>query len=506
MRKYLAALLLAICICEQDIYAADDATVNTVREWRERHEQGIVDEFVELLRLPNVASDPDGIQLNAEHAASLLRGAGMQARVLRLEGANPVVFAERSQSGAKHTIMIYIHYDGQPVNPADWASDPWRPVLRDAPVELGGKTLELKAPFDPDSRLFARSAADDKAPIIALKAALNALDDAGLPLSVNLKVYLDGEEEAGSPGLRSMLEHYKDLLDSDLWLFCDGPMHQSRRRHLVYGVRGTVGLNMTIHGANRPLHSGHYGNWAPNPVMRLAELLTSMRDPRGKVLIEGFHDEVRPVSEQERSAVKASPLMDEQLLEELGLGESESPERLEMAILRPALNVRGIHSGGVGGDSRNAIQPTATASVGLRLVPDQTPEHLRRVVERHIMAQGYHIVRDQPSPSELKAHDRIVQINWSASGGYPAYRASFDDPMAKRIIEILDPMEEQGLILTPTMGGSLPIFVIEEVLNTPILILPIANHDNNQHGANENLRLQNLWDGIETYAALLTRF
>jgi acetylornithine deacetylase/succinyl-diaminopimelate desuccinylase-like protein len=399
--------------------------------------------------------------------------------------------------------MIYAHYDGQPVNAADWASDPWTPVLRNAPVEQGGEIIPIIAPFNPESRLFARSAGDDKAPIIALLAALDALDAAGIPLTVNLKLFLEGEEEAGSPHLADMLASHRELLGADLWLFCDGPVHQSRRLLLSYGVRGSYGFGLTVYGPNRPLHSGHYGNWAPNPIMRLVTLISSMRNEAGNIQIAGYYDQVTPPSLSELAAISAAPGVEAALAEELGIAGTETSERLELALLRPALNLRGIRSGDVGDLASNTIQTSATASIDLRLVPAQTVEYLRQVIEQHISQQGYYIVHQEPAAAERAAHERIARLDWETSG-YPAYRAPMDLPIAQRVAAIVNELADGSLIQLPTMGGSLPLYVIDEAIGAPILILPIANHDNNQHGKDENMRLQNLWDAIEIYAAVLT--
>ena len=500
LRTLLAALALAV-LPPLPIAADPASAAEQVRTWRQAHEQQIIDDFAELLSIPNVASDAANIRRNAEHIAGLLQPRGFEVRLLEADGAPPVVFAERS-AGADRTLMIYAHYDGQPVDPAEWASDPWTPVLRDGPVELGGQSVPMRAPFDPEWRIFARSAGDDKAPIIALAAALDALDAAGTAPSVNLKLFLDGAEEAGSPHLRQILSAHGDLLAADLWLFCDGPVHQSRGWQLVHGVRGATGFDLTVFGPNRPLHSGHYGNWAPNPIARLLELIGSMRGPDGRILIDGFNDQVEPPTLGELAAIESAPRMDEQLVADLGIGRPETDERLELAIMRPALNLRGIRSGGVGAEAANSIPTRATASIGLRLVPGQTPAFLREAVERHVLAQGYLLVSGEPTPEQRAAHERIARLDWES--GYPAYRAPLDLPVAQSVARILDQLRDEELIRLPTMGGSLPIYVIEEATGAPVLILPIANHDNNQHGKNENLRLQNLWDAIEIYAAVIT--
>jgi acetylornithine deacetylase/succinyl-diaminopimelate desuccinylase-like protein len=478
------------------------AAAGQARAWRQAHEQQIVDGFAELLRIPNVASDAVNIRRNADYISELLRPRGFEVRLLEANGAPPTVFAERRPVGASRTLMIYAHYDGQPVDPAEWASDPWTPVLRDGPVELGGREVPMQAPFDPEWRIFARSAGDDKAPIVALLAAFDALAAAGIEPSVNLKLFLDGEEEAGSPHLQQVLSQHRDLLAADLWLFCDGPVHQSRQWQLVYGVRGSTGFDLTVYGPNRPLHSGHYGNWAPNPIARLLELIGTMRGPDGQILIDGFHDQVVPPTLSELAAIEAAPRMDKHLVAELGIGRPETDERVELAILRPALNLRGIRSGGVGAQATNSIQTSATASIGLRLVPAQTTGFLREAVERHIRAQGYFVVHVEPSAEQRAEHDRIARLDWET--GYPAYRAPLDLPIAQAVADIVDQLRDEALIRLPSMGGSLPIYLIEQATGAPVLILPIANHDNNQHGRNENLRLQNLWDAIEIYAAVMT--
>jgi len=479
------------------------AAAEQVRAWRQANEQQIVDGFAALLSLPNVASDRANIRRNTEAITALLKPRGFEVRLLQAGQGPPAVFAERRVPGAQKTLMIYAHYDGQPVTAEDWASDPWTPVLRDGPVETGGQVVPMQAPFDPEWRIFARSAGDDKAPIAALTAALDALAAAGIEPGVNLKLFLDGEEEAGSPNLQTVLSANRELLSADLWLFCDGPVHQSRRWQLVYGVRGAWGFDLTVYGPNRPLHSGHYGNWAPNPIARLAALIGTMRGPAGEILIEGYSEQVVPPSLAEMASIEAAPRVDQDLIRELGIGRPETAERLELSVMRPAINLRGIRAGQVGAQASNSIQTSATASIGLRLVPAQTLDYVRAAVERHLAQQGYLVVHDEPTAEQRAINERIARVDWE-DGGYPAYRAPLDLPVAQAVADIVNQLRDEELIRLPTMGGSLPIYLIEAVTGAPVLILPIANHDNNQHGRDENLRLQNLWDAIEIYAAVLT--
>jgi acetylornithine deacetylase/succinyl-diaminopimelate desuccinylase-like protein len=495
-----AALLLAVTA---DAAPSAPEVRARVRAWREAHAPAIVRELADLVALPNLASDGPAIRRNADAIKTLLERRGFAAARLESSGSPPAVFGERTTPGARRTLRVYAHYDGQPVVPADWASDPWTPVLLDGPRDRGGKAVALDAADgrrDGEWRLYGRSTSDDKAPIVALLAALDALRAAGIPPSVNLKVFFEGEEEAGSPHLEAMLARHASLLKADLWVFCDGPVHQSRRHQIYWGARGVMGLEMTVYGARRSLHSGHYGNWAPNPAAVLAHLIAGMRAADGRITIAGFDDDVRPLSEAEKAAAAAAPDADEALRDELALGATE-PGRLVERILRPALNVRGLSSGQVGSKASNSIPTGATASIDFRLVPDQTPDRVRARVEAHLAAQGWHVVHETPDDALRRRHPKIVNLEWEA--GYPAWRTSMDLPASRAFARVVEESLGAPVVRLPTLGGSLPVHVFEKVLGAPVVGLPIANHDNAQHAANENLRLQNLWDGIEIYAGLL---
>jgi acetylornithine deacetylase/succinyl-diaminopimelate desuccinylase-like protein len=301
-----------------------------------------------------------------------------------------------------------------------------------------------------------------------------------------------------------IIDKHRDLLEADLLLICDGPMHQSRRTQLVFGVRGDVTVDVTTYGATRPLHSGHYGNWAPNPTMQLAHLLASMRDPTGRILIDGYYEDVVPLGEPERDAIARMPDTTEVLKNELSVHTPEGDgARLETLIAQPALNVRGIQAGGVGDKGRNIIVTSATAALDLRLVPDQTPASVRKRLEAHIAGQGYHIVHDAPTDETLRAHEKVALLDWES--GYAALRTPLDNPMAARLTALMRDIAPD-LIVTPSMGGSLPLHEFGSRLDAPIVILPLANHDNNQHAENENIRLGNLWDAMRTYGAVLAKF
>lgn len=479
------------------------------RAWRRAHARDILEEFARLVALPNQAGDANAMERNARILTIQLKKRGFDVHLLSTGHGPSVVFAELRASGATRTVVFYAHYDGQPVDPREWTDGPYVPVLRDGPLEAGGKPRafeELAAAGEASDewRLYGRSTSDDKAPIAAILAAVDALRAASLPLSVNLKVFFEGEEEVGSPNLETILRGRIDLLGADLWLLCDGPVHQSRRMQLFLGARGIAGVELTVYGPARTLHSGHYGNWAPNPAAELAQLLASMRDGDGRITIAGFSDAVRPPSEAERRALAAVPDVDEALRHELALGASEAGNaRLAERVLLPALNVRGLESGHVGAQATNAIPTTASASIDFRLVPDQTPAGVRAAVEAHLARQGYFVVADEPSLEVRRTHPRVIRAVWGA--GYPAARTDMDLPVVRELRRVVDEAVGGSLVVVPTLGGSLPMHLFSDVLRVPVVGLPIANHDNNQHAANENLRLKNLWDAIEIFAALLSR-
>jgi acetylornithine deacetylase/succinyl-diaminopimelate desuccinylase-like protein len=476
------------------------------RGYRERHAARIVRDFSELLSLPNVATDTAGIRRNADYLQRALSARGVRAELLELPGASPVVFGRLDVPGATRTIALYVHYDGQPADTSGWTFGPWIPTLTTGALEAGGTRRPLPAdgePVDPEWRLYARSSGDDKAPLGALLPVLDAFREARVTPTSNLVFFLEGEEEAGSPNLPRYLERYRDrLADVDVWLFLDGPVHQSGRPLIAFGARGVTGIELTVYGANRSLHSGHYGNWAPVPGERLARLLASMEDSTGRVVIEGFYDGVEPLGPAERAALRALPDYDAALKRELGLARVEGePATLAERLLEPSLIVQGLASAGVGPLARNVIPATATANLGVRLVKGNDPERMLDLIEAHIRRQGFHIVRQEPDLETRLRYPLIARVE--RLGGYPAARARMDAPLVRDVVAAARRVSGEELVLLPGMGGSLPLYLFTGG-GAQVLVVPVANYDDNQHAPDENLRLGNLWYAIDLYGALLT--
>jgi len=474
------------------------------RQWREAHERAILTEFMDLLALPNLAREPEQVRRNAAAVSALFEKRGVKTQLLEVPGSPPAVYGEIRVPNATRTVVFYAHYDGQPLDPQEWATPPWQPVLRDRALDQGGRVVTLPATgsIDPEWRIYARSASDDKAPIVAIAAALDALKASSVNMRQNVKFIFEGEEEAGSPHLADIIRKYRELLPSDVWLICDGPVHQSRRQQIVFGARGITSLDITLYGPNHELHSGHYGNWAPNPAIMLARLLASMKDDDGRVLIDHFYDGIEPLSETEKRAIAEAPDVDRALMQEFWLGRTEGGGKKLVELLNyPSLNIRGMSSARTGQGASNVIPSTATATIDIRLVKGITTEMAARRVIDHIRAQGYYIVETDPDAQTRMSHPRVAKVT-ADRGGYNASRTSMDLPISQLVLRTAD-AARGPIVRLPTMGGSVPLFMIEEILHAPAITVPIANHDNNQHSYNENLRIRNLWDGMELMAALL---
>ncbi len=379
------------------------------------------------------------------------------------------------------------------------------PSLRDKTLERDGQVIPLPAagqPFDPEWRMYARGAADDKAPIIAMMTAVDAIRAAGIKTKSNIKFAFEGEEEAGSANLEKTLAANKELFSGDLWLMCDGPLHQTRRQLIAFGARGAARVDVTVYGPRGELHSGHYGNWAPNPALLLARLLASMKDESGHVLVEHFYDQVEPLSALEKRAVAEAPDVDADLMQEFWLGSTEGGgKKLTELITLPSLNIRGMASSRIGAQASNVIPATATATMDVRLVKGMDPKTTAERVIEHIRKQGFFVTDQEPTREMRLSHPKVAMV---ITGRYEAAtRTSMDLPISQEVIRVVESARGPAVKL-PNMGGGLPLTSVERPLGTRTIVIPIGNHDNNQHSYNENLRLQNLWDGIELMAALIT--
>src|SRR6478672_6551108 len=500
--------LIMLALCALPLSA--QTTQEKIRDYRIANERQMLKEFTDLLAIPNVASDTPNIRRNAEFISEMMKQRSLTPRLLEGTTPNtpPAIYAEWKTPGAQRTLLLYAHYDGQPTDPKEWTTtQPWQPTLAGAATDATGKIVPIPlgtAAFNPEWRIFARSASDDKAGVMAILNAFAALKAKNIPLTSNIKFLFEGEEEAGSPHLGEIIKANRELLAADAWIICDGPVHQSGKKQVVFGARGDVNVDVTVYAAKRPLHSGHYGNWSPNPAMMLARLLATMKNDDGRVLIKDWNADVEPLGQRELRAIAEAPQYDEELKKQLGLGRTENSGKSLIEVINlPSLNINGFASGDVGALARNVIPTTASAVLDLRLVKgNDYRRQIQRLIE-HIRKQGYFVIDRDPTDAERAQYPLLARVH-VRPGGYNADRTRMDVAVSQSVIAAVQSTSFDKIVLLPTSGGSLPLSIITERLRTVTISVPIANYDNNQHAENENLRLQNLWDGIETLAAVMT--
>ncbi len=476
----------------------------SVTDWVDTNQKAILTELVETLAIPNVASDGANIRRNAEHLRALLARHGFESELLETSG-NPLVFGSMTVPGATRTVLFYCHYDGQPVDPKAWKqADPFTPVLRRGRMERQPEPVDPRtvSRVERDWRLYGRSTSDDKSPIIALVSSIDALKASGLTPSSNVRLILDGEEEAGSPSLVPAISKYRDRFRADLMVILDGPVHSSGRPTVVFGARGIVTLDLTVFGPKSGVHSGNYGNWVPNPAARLAALLASMKDDDGRVRVAGFYDGITPPSSDERAVLEAVPDDSAEMLKTFGVAAPEKAfPRLQDALQYPTLNIRGLSSAHVGAGARTIIPDRATAALDIRLVKETRAEDLVGKLRAHIAAQGYHLVDSDPDDAARAAHPKIARL---AVGPYTnAFRTSPSNAQARAVVEAVTQAFGRPPVQLRTLGGTVPIAPFIDALGFPAVLVPLVNFDNNQHEENENLRLGTFFDGIVTVAAVL---
>ena len=485
-------VVATVVVATACVSAVGQSAAGTVaREYATPRHAELLKGFQEFVSIPNVAADPAGLKRNADFLVAQLLQRGVATQLLTAPGlpaaTPPVVYGEIRTPGATHTFVFYAHYDGQPVTASEWTNG--------APFNPEVKTV------DAEQRVYGRGTGDDKATIFAQLTALSALQAAKMPLKSNIRFIWEGEEENGSLHLEQILSAHKDIIGGDVWLVCDGPVDQTRQQLLTFGARGDAHVQITVYGPDRGLHSGHYGNWAPNPAMMMAQLLAGMKDATGHVTIPHFYDGIKPLGARELAALKTAPRNDEMLKKEFGIGATMGGGKPLLELINePSLEIAGIAAGQTGSHATNTIVATAMANLDLRLVVgiDATVQQER--VRDYIKSQGYFVTAAEPTREERLSHAKVALVELKE--GENASRTPMDLPIAAEVIQTVESARGRTILL-PTSGGTVPLDAMERASGSPTISVPIANHDDNQHAANENLRLKNLWDGIETMAALL---
>jgi acetylornithine deacetylase/succinyl-diaminopimelate desuccinylase-like protein len=460
--------------------------------------------YREFLALPNDAVDPAAIERLVAWMERTFTAGGFETKRIETEGS-PSLFAQRLVPGAERTVLVYLQADGQPVDPTAWDQpDPYTAVLKERDDLGQWRPLPwdaLDEQVDPDWRIFARSAADSKGPMTQFLVAIQILDSLGFTPDYNLKVIIDTEEELGSPHLAAAIKRDRDLLAADFLLIFDGPPHASNGPTVTFGARGIATVTLETYGPRVAQHSGHYGNFIPNPVFDMARILASVKDADGRVTIDGYYDGIA-FTDAERALLRAVPDDEQQILADAGVARAEAvAPSLQEALQYPSLNVRGLRAAWVGDEARTVIPPRATAEIDIRLVKESDAERLVGLLREHIEAMGYLIIDTEPTDEQRLQHPKLLKFSHEVS--YGAFRSDFDSPAGRMARGGMQLLYGEEPILIRTMGGSIPIAPIVETLGIPAATVPTVNIDNNQHSPNENLRLGNFLEGIAILVAVL---
>ncbi|MCX7114447.1 MAG: M20/M25/M40 family metallo-hydrolase [Gammaproteobacteria bacterium] len=466
-------------------------------------------EYLSLLAIPNVANHPSDIQRNAIFLEQAFKKRGFKTQLLNNNAKRPEVFAQWfPQSSNKKTILFYIHFDGQPIIPKDWSqADPFEPVVKQR--NSHGKWVEVPQqqlftqPLDPELRVFARGASDDKAPIMMFLTAFDLLKSEGKTPAYNVKVILDAEEEIGSPSLASVIHSHPALFNADALVILDGPVHDSGRPTLAFGNRGIAQVSLTVYGPRSPLHSGHYANYVPNPAMRLASLLASMKDDRGHVLIKGYDDGIN-LTPNDRAILAETPDNEAMLRQRVGIAKSEAAwHSFQEAIQYPSLNIRGMVSAAIGPKTANIIPSEATAELDLRTTPEADGHHLFQLLKTHIEKQGYHLIDGTPSDQDREKYNKIASLHLGSVK--KAERMPMDSSIGHWAMKAAQSATSPNTkpVRIRMMGGTVPTDVLIDALHIPFVMMLTVNADNNQHTFDENLKVGNFISGTQSIYSLL---
>lgn len=462
-------------------------------------------DFYELLSLQNDSHFPQDIEKNVQWCENAFTKRGFTTKRLNTETV-PLLLAERRVKKATKTVLIYLQIDGQPVNPSQWNQEsPWKPTLKEKDEQGNWNAIpyeKLIEGYNRDWRIFARAASDAKGPASAFLASLDALAELKAEPSYNIKVIMDFEEELGSPHLPQAVKDFKDDLKADMLIIFDGPRHISNQPTLSFGARGISEITLTVFGPRQPTHSGNYGNYTPNPAMRLAQLLATMKDDAGRVTLPGFYDGI-VLSEEEKQILKQVPDNENEINTFLGIAAPDKiGDNFQESLQYPTLNIRGLDALFIGKNARTLIPATATAEIDIRLVPSSNAERLIELVRKQVESQGYYIVEKEPTEEERMKYPRIASFQSSIS--YGAFQTPFDSECGIWLTKAMTRAFGKEPIKIRTMGGSIPIAPFILTLGVPAVSVPTVNPDNNQHAENENIRVGNYVDAVKTFLAILT--
>ncbi len=501
MKQFLCLLLLCLstvhCLPGQQLSETEIRTATNTS-----YLSGLKD-LMEFMKLPNIGSDPSQVARNLQWCRDKFTSLGFRTEVLETPEA-PLLFAERMASSDKKTLLFYLQIDGQPVDAGEWdQEDPFIPVIKEKGEGGTWKAVTwdgLSQP-DPEWRLFGRSASDSKGPAMAFIAAVQYFIRQGLQPEFNIKVIMDFQEELGSPALPAAVIENRDLFRSDMLLIMDGTRHISNRPTLCYGARGIATARIVVYGPSSPLHSGQYGNYAPNPVFEAARLIASLKDEEGRVLVKGFYEGVT-LRERDKKALASLPENEDSLRIRLGIHKGDAVgDNYQESLQYPSLNIRGLQSGWVGKEVRTIIPDVVEIEMDMRLVPETPGDRQVKLLKDHLIKEGFYVVDRLPTPEERARYPKLARLDFRL--GSEPFRTEMDSETGRYLNRALSRVFGKEVVNMRTTGGSQPIAPFIKTLDLPAVSVRIPNPDNNIHAPDENLRLGNFLEGIMTCLSIL---
>ncbi|WAC14092.1 M20/M25/M40 family metallo-hydrolase [Dyadobacter pollutisoli] len=466
-----------------------------------------IEELKDFVLIPNDALVAEDIDKNLVWSEEAFAKRGFKTSILKTEKM-PLFLAEKTYPGNTKTVLFYFHLDGQAVRQNEWfQKNAYGTVLKEKDKDGTFKEIDWsllqKAEINDEWRLFGRSTSDDKGPIIMLLQAMDMLEAEKQNPPFNLKVVLDCEEEKGSPGLKGALATYKNNLMADYLIVMDGPMHSSNLPTLTFGCRGGTGFALTTYGAIVQQHSGHFGNYSPDPTFSLSKIIASMKDEDGRVLVKGFYDGIT-FDDETVKVMAAVPDVTADINNRLQIAAEEKVgKNYQESMQYPSLNIRGLKAAVVGKGGGSIIPEEAIAEFGIRLVPETDGKRMTGLVKTHIQGLGYQVVDHVPTKEERLKYKKLVFMS-GGGGGSPAFRTEINSPIGSWLKKSMKTAFQTDPVIIRIMGGSVPVVPFIQTLGVPAVIVPLVNMDNNQHSPNENLRLGNLRSGIKTCFSILT--
>ncbi|MBE2281256.1 MAG: dipeptidase [Ignavibacteriaceae bacterium] len=449
-----------------------------VQQFVDNNLERFISELTELLKIPSISTLPENtgdIVKCADFVVERLREAGLNNITVYPTKRHPVVYAEWLELKDAPTVLIYGHYDVQPVDPVElWSTPPFEPVIK-------------------DGKIYARGATDDKGQMyMHIKSVETLLKTTGT-LPVNVKFLIEGEEEIGSPNLEEFLTQKKEMLKADAVLVSDTALFETGLPTITYGLRGLAYMQVDVEGPNRDLHSGTYGGAVPNPINLLAEMIAKLHDENGKVTIPGFYDDVVQLTQAERDNFKKLNFNLDRYKESIGINDiygEAGYTTIERAGARPTLDCNGIWGGFAGSGAKTVIPSKAGAKISMRLVPNQDHKKIAELFTKYI----YEI-----APPALKVTVQDLH-------GGPAAMVPIDNPVIKAASNAMSKAFGKDTVYTRE-GGSIPIIAsFQRILEAPAVLMGLGLNTENLHSPNEHFDLGNFRLGILCSAYFLQEF